>query len=257
VNGLKTRIELNMDYRVNLSIESYVKIATCLNHFVRRMRPNARNNGSSLSLSENFLHLKRPGKKLRDCVTKKRKLELDASKSRSVTSFCLLTHSNPPSKDTLGSWLELWNTGGLSNRIKTFFFKFYNNILGLNTRVSHFVANQNRCCTFCEGTGTTVPDETFIHLFMECPTTFDWHNEFLRKYLPHLVHMDLQQRTSLFFWGILPGEGTLNKFLILSIMIFQFCVWEEKLRKKNPLLTHLIIYLENTLFINDNEQKNL
>jgi hypothetical protein len=62
VNGLKTRIELNMDYRVNLSIESYVKIATCLNHFVRRMKPNARNNGSYLSLSENFLHLKDPGK---------------------------------------------------------------------------------------------------------------------------------------------------------------------------------------------------
>jgi hypothetical protein len=122
VNGLKTRIELNMDHRINLSIDSYVKIATCLNHFVRRMRPNAKNNGSSLSLSENFLHLKRPGKKLRDCVTKKRKLELDASKSRSVTSFCLLTHSSPPSKDTVGSWLELWNTGGLSNRVKTFFF---------------------------------------------------------------------------------------------------------------------------------------
>ncbi len=234
VNGLKTRIELNMDYRVNLSIESYVRLSTCLNHFVWRMRPNARNNGSAISLSENFLHLKRLGKKLRECVTKKRKLELDASKSRSVTSFCQLTHSNPPFKDTEGSWLELWNTGGLSNRIKKFFFKFYNKILGLNTRVSHFVANQNRSCTFCDGTGTTVPDETFIHLFMECPTTFDWHNQFLRKYLPHLVHMDLQQRTSLFFWGILPGEGTLNKFLILAIMILQFCVWEEKLRKKKP-----------------------
>jgi hypothetical protein len=75
VNGLKTRIELNMDYGVNLSIESYVKLATCLNHFVRKMQPNARNNGSSISLSENFLHLKRPGKKLRECVTKKRTLD--------------------------------------------------------------------------------------------------------------------------------------------------------------------------------------
>jgi hypothetical protein len=245
VNGLKTRIELNMDYGVNLSIESYVKLAACLNHFVRRMRPNARNNGSSISLSDNFLHLKSPGKKLRECVTKKRKIELDASKIRSVTSFCLLTHSNPPSEDTVGTWLELWNRGGLSNRIKTFLFKFYNNILGLNTRVSHFVVDQNRGCTFCDGTGTTVPDETFIHLFMECPTTFDWHNQFLRKYLPHLFYMDLHQRTRFFFWGILPGEQILNKFLILSVMILQFCVWEEKLRKKNHPSILLTIYSVN------------
>jgi hypothetical protein len=69
---------------------------------------------------------------------------------------------------------------------------------------------------------------------MECPTTFDWHNEFLRKYLPHLFYMDLQERTNFFFWGIMPGEGNLNKFLILAVLIFQFCIWEEKLRKKKP-----------------------
>jgi hypothetical protein len=46
--------------------------------------------------------------------------------------------------------------------------------------------------------------------------------------------MDLQQRASFFFWGKIPGEGTANKFLVLSVLIFQFCVWEEKLRKKKP-----------------------
>jgi hypothetical protein len=129
-----------------------------------------------------------------------------------------------------------WNTGGLNNRVRTFIFKFYNNLLGLNTRLSHFVVNQNRGCTFCEGTVSTVPDENFIHIFLECPTTFDWHNQFLRKYLPHLVFMDLDSRTALFFYGRLPGDdtGTKNKFLMLSILIFQFCIWEEKLREKKP-----------------------
>jgi hypothetical protein len=46
--------------------------------------------------------------------------------------------------------------------------------------------------------------------------------------------MDLQQRTNFFFWGIMPGEGNLNKFFILAVLIFQFCIWEEKLRKKKP-----------------------
>jgi hypothetical protein len=199
------------------------------------MRPNNRNNGSSISISENFLHLKRPGKKLRESITKKRKLELDVSKSRTVTSFCTITQTFSPTNDIVGTWLGLWNTGGISNRIKMFLFKFYNNLLGLNTRVSHFVAAQSRACTFCDGSGTTVPpDEKFIHLFMECPTTFDWHCQFLGKYFPHLIYMDAQQRRSFFFWGRLPGEGTVNKFLVISVLIFQWCVWEEKLRKKIP-----------------------
>jgi len=235
VNGIKTRIELNMDSGANLSIETYVKLASCLNHFVRRMRPNNRNNGSSMSISENFLHLKRPGKKIRESITKKRRTELDVSKSRTVTSFCTITQTVSPTNDIVGTWLGLWNTGGISNRIKTFLFKFYNNLLGLNTRVSHFVATQSRACTFCDGHGITVPpDEKFNHLFMECPTTFDWHCQFLGKYFPHLIYMDAQQRRSFFFWGRLPGEGTVNKFLVLSVLIFQWCVWEEKLRKKTP-----------------------
>jgi hypothetical protein len=205
VNGLKTRLEVNMEFALNLSIECYFKLANCLNHFVRRMRPQARNNGSRISLTDNFLHLKRPGKKLRDCLTKKRKTEFDVSKSRTVVSFFTLVRLPIPKKETVGTLLGLWNTGGLNNRARTFIFKFYNNLLGLNTRLSHFVVNQNRGCTFCDGTVTTVPDESFIHIFLECPTTFNWHNQFLRKYLPHLTFMDLQSRTALFFYGKLPG----------------------------------------------------
>jgi hypothetical protein len=181
------------------------------------------------------MHLKRPGKKLRESLTKKRKTEFDVSKSRTVVSFSTLVRLPVPKKETVGTLLGLWNTGGLNNRVRTFIFKFYNNLLGLNTRLSHFVVNQNRVCTFCEGTVTTAPDENFIHIFLECPTTFDWHNQFKKKYLPHLVFTDLTLRTALFFYGKLPGvgTGTSNQFLTLSILIFQFCVWEEKLREKN------------------------
>jgi hypothetical protein len=125
-----------------------------------------------------------------------------------VVSFCTLVRLPIPKKETVGTLLGVWNTGGINNRARTFIFKFYNNLLGLNTRLSHFVANQNRGCTFCEGTFTTVPDESFIHIFLECTTTFDWHNQFLRKYLPHLTLMDLQSRTALFFFGNFPGDGT-------------------------------------------------
>jgi hypothetical protein len=63
VNGVKTRIELAMDYNLDLSVEGYVDLVRCLNHYVCRLKPNERNNGSSIAIFEEFGILKKPGKK--------------------------------------------------------------------------------------------------------------------------------------------------------------------------------------------------
>ncbi len=47
--------------------------------------------------------------------------------------------------------------------------KYFNNLLGLNLRLSHFVANQQRGCTFCSLNNVAIiPDKTFSHLFYDC-----------------------------------------------------------------------------------------
>jgi hypothetical protein len=239
VNGLKTRVELNVMYGVNLSINGYSRLATCLNHYVRRLRPRISNNGSARTLAEEFIALKKPGKKLRQCITKKRKTVFDISKAKPVTKFLELTNLVFTDTGNISKCISAWNNNGISSRIKTFVFKFYNNILGLNTRLSHFVAGQQRGCNFCNGTTVPVPDETFIHLFLECPTTFDWHCSFLKKYLPDFMFLNVQERSELFFLGRLPNRAYDNKFLIMAVLIFQFCIWEEKLRKKIPSFTTL------------------
>ncbi len=64
---------------------------------------------------------------------------------------------------------NLWTKNYFSNQDRTFFFKFYNNILGYNNAVAHFVQGHNPYCTFCEI--TRFPDaifETPAHLFYEC-----------------------------------------------------------------------------------------
>jgi hypothetical protein len=125
--------------------------------------------------------------------------------------------------------------GGFSNRVRVFLFQFYNNILGLNTRISHFVPNQNRACTFCTITGNInpVPDESFIHLFLNCETSADWHSQFLSIYFPNLVTMTAVQRAGFFFLGKIPAMDKDNLFTICAVLLFQYCIWEEKLRKKN------------------------
>jgi hypothetical protein len=80
VNGLKTRMEVINEYGFNLSVEAYAKIAKALNYFVRKMRPNNRNNGSARSVITEFLPLKQPGKKTRLWITKDRVDKLDITK---------------------------------------------------------------------------------------------------------------------------------------------------------------------------------
>jgi len=58
VNGLRTRLDLNLMYGMENSVDGYVLLARCLNHYVQRIRPNARNNGSCSSIKEDYVSIK-------------------------------------------------------------------------------------------------------------------------------------------------------------------------------------------------------
>jgi hypothetical protein len=243
VNGLKTKLELQFDYGITLTVSGYAKLASCLTHYVRKLRPNNRNNGSSRPIDTEFLSLKNPGKKIRSWFTKKQNLSFDITKAKFFVTFQTLTQSALPNGSILGNRISMWIKTGLSNRIRMFIFKFYNNLLGLNKRLSHFVIKQSWNCTFCTGTTDLVPDETFLHLFFDCPVTRKWHDSFLTKYIILPTDLTREQRLQQFFFGTLPNASEDNSFLTFSIMLFQFCIWEEKLRKKNHPSTLLRIFI--------------
>ncbi len=71
VNGLKTRLELILQYGINLTLSGYANLALCLNNYVRKLRPNHRNNGSSRDICTEFLSLRNPGKKNQIMVQEK------------------------------------------------------------------------------------------------------------------------------------------------------------------------------------------
>jgi hypothetical protein len=56
VFGVKTRLELLIDSGLDTPVEGYVRLVRCLNHYVTRIRPNARNDGSNLSVLRDFFH---------------------------------------------------------------------------------------------------------------------------------------------------------------------------------------------------------
>jgi hypothetical protein len=128
-----------------------------------------------------------------------------------------------------------------------FAFKFFNNILGLNTRTSHFAVNPTRNCQFCLlANNDNLPDETFTHLFLNCPTVRAWHDNFIQKYFNNL-NLTPEERFKFFFLGILPQSNIPNFAVLSTVLLLQYCIWEEKLRKRAPSFRTLDVLFCDTL----------
>jgi hypothetical protein len=68
--------------------------------------------------------------------------------------------------------------------------------------------------------------------------------------------MEILHRTGFFFFGKLPDAANENIFLILSVLILQYCIWEEKLRKKKPSFYTIDLHLgEHIRTITDMNKK--
>jgi len=240
VNGIKTRLELLIDSGIDIPLEGYVRLARCLNHYANRLRPNARNNGSALCVKTDFLSLKNPGKKIRATLVKKKRKTFKLEDQTGVKKYLEITGGTFPGESPLEKILTLWNCLGLSNRIRTFLFRFFNNTLGINTRLSHFVPGHSRGCTFCRINNVElIPDETFKHIFMDCPTVRAWHTHFLDYYFPANYLRDDQDRTEFFFLGRVHEPYQDNHFIILCIFIFQYTIWEARIKKRIPSFNSL------------------
>jgi hypothetical protein len=244
VNGLKTRQELCQTTGINLNLTGYARLGTCLSHYVSRMKAKTDNDGSKKSLYAAIGRLKKPGLKIRELLLKKRKKPFDLSKQTQTTTFAKVSGSVIPANDTYGFVISVWSKNALPNRLRTFLFKFYNNILGLNTRVSHFDNNVSRKCTLCSinqqsnfNNGTVpvpipVPDETFKHVFADCPVTVRLHTAFIDEFFTGITFVNVTDRLNFFFQGRLNDGQNYNLFIHAAVMAFQYCIWEMKLKKR-------------------------
>jgi hypothetical protein len=131
----------------------------------------------------------------------------------------------------------VWNMAGIKTRIKTFMFKFFNNSLGLNTRTVHYRFNNligTRGCTLCSLNGVAnPPDESFLHMFVDCPISRTWRDRFTTEHLG-LGNIGGVEYKKIWLLGILPGGGEWNLLVFINIILFQFSIWEQKLQKRAP-----------------------
>jgi hypothetical protein len=244
-NGFLSREELaNAD--IPLSVVGYGRLSNAFNCFFDRMSRHRNNTDSSKSIRDEFCSIKKPGRKCRKILSTGRIGTL-GDVSTVKTFFRLLTVPYI-GDDNFAENVSWWNYNILPNRIRMFAFKFYNNILGLNTRTSHFAVNPTRACTFCsiKNNVVPVPDESFKHLFLDCPTVKNWQAMFVQV---NFGGLPLSEVENIKFWflGLLPRDLKPNLAVLTAVLIFQYCIWEEKLRKRCPSFTTI-----STLFNDQN-----
>ncbi len=193
-NWNKSLNDLSRLHGLELLEVGYERLKKCLNHFVSRIKNTKNNDGSKKTLLSIFGKIKKPGPKIRECLVKKRKKPFELLKQSQSVTFSRITLTDLPTNDVLGDVISLWSKNGFNTRIKTFLFKFYNNLLGLNTRVSHFDNTVDRRCTICKinqsrlnvpvpaAVPVPTPDESVKHMFLDCPIVWKLHDQFLEKY---------------------------------------------------------------------------
>jgi hypothetical protein len=164
--------------------------------------------------------------------------------NRRNSTFFNLLNMQKPVNTVLRILNGQWATNCYPVSLREFIFKFRNNILGLNTRVSHFNNNVNRGCTFCAKTTVPVPvraipDESFVHLFFDCVNTKRVIDNFFIRYLDHDLR-DVEGQKKLLFTGMGPDFTEPNFFILTIMSIAMHYIWQCKLQKNMPSLEGLL-----------------
>ena len=148
-----------------------------------------------------------------------------------VKTFSRLVGTQNIEITRLKNMMGAWNNNFIPGKIRTFLFKFYNNILGLNSRVAKFNRTTYPSCTFCSLTNCRPTErETFAHLFFYCETT----NRILAEFFNRFFTIEMPEVGTFFCGNIKLHENENRAFHFqLAMDIFRYHIWVYKLEKKN------------------------
>jgi hypothetical protein len=199
-----------------------------------------------MSFSAFIGNSKKPARRIKSVLNNIKKRSCNLEQHQTVKSFFRITNMVYVGNDYYSKIISLWSTHSISSRLSSFIFKFFNNTLGLNTRVSHFGENISQNCTFCVGEGRAPTDESFLHLFVECPSTTAWADKLNQEYLGGHALQDFESKRRFWLLGKLTGEDSCDIVRVIVILLFHYTVWELKLSKNIPSFrTFMCGYLEH------------
>jgi len=218
------------DLGLGISLATYFRLRQALMQFIAGLKRKRLTDGSSVSLSVFFNSFKKGSKSCRRVLNSHGLVKV--TELTTVNTFFNLLNEGIPDEIFIKRALGLWGTYSLPNTFREFIFKFFNNKLGLNTRVSHFT-NKDRLCTFCQLLNNdTTNEEDFLHLFFLCPVVRPVQLEIFNTILVENGLLDASEQKLLWF-GICKDKIG-NKFKTLFYLGIQYQIWMCKLKRIIP-----------------------
>jgi hypothetical protein len=75
-----------------------------------------------------------------------------------------------------------------------------------------------------------IPDETFKHIFYDCPSVKSLHEKIVQKYFSRISTLDEAEKIKFWFFGM--HDDRINLFVTFAILSFQYQIWRMKLKKE-------------------------
>jgi hypothetical protein len=227
---------------------SYLNLVTAANFAIKKYGNNAASNGTSLPTSWLLTKVKKGSKKFRRALEGKIDAAETVIKLRVVKTFFELIDNPVPDKYGVSLAYSCWNWQFLSNRIRTFCFQFFNNSLGLNTRIAARYRNRqggiNDTCTFCVRSGSANPQrESFSHIFYDCPQIAVVRNRAFSTYFPPVANEN--EKRLCYMSGIARNAGDDRFIFILTAVLINYTVWQYKLKKIVPSIASVTMDVDN------------
>jgi hypothetical protein len=230
--GPKSLEDINMEFSLNLTLVTYMRLHESLQFFVN----SRRDNDVKLSQSLDFFlkSFEKGSKPFRKILSFRERKNLNISVLNTVKTFIDLVDIAMPEGDVLRACWGEWQRNYYGNRCKEFLYKYRNNILGTNQRVAHFVPNYSAECSLCTANNEPLPiqAESFMHVFFDCTYSRKYRETLIRNYFPELVNGDIVAQKNLLFFGLAPGMQHCNMFISGIVSQFNFLIWTVKLQKK-------------------------
>jgi hypothetical protein len=210
-------------------------------------------NGKSVTDISTFLSsFKKGSKRFRLILGTDRNLR-NITNSQQVKTFMRLIDCAIPEELRTKTLFCSWNKSYMSSNINMFKFKFYNNILGLNSRVAHFNNEIDAGCTFCKITGPfPVPSETFVHIFFDYPSVYKIIQTLYSRYF--LNQTITKENYFLANYSEIERD---NLPINILLDLCRYLIWQEKLGKKLPSATTMLVNLDTLLAITVGSSRKL
>ena len=229
--------EISLNTGLDFNLATYLRLQECFFNSRAAFRATNNSDGSSLSVTEFFNRFKRGSRPIRKILCKFRCANIRVEDLNIVRTFERNCGVLDVDSDTKKCLLGFWSNNFLPMDLREFSFKFFNNSLGTNQRLSNFIPGRAPGCSFCTlKNHGPIPIETVVHLFFDCDSVQPIMNWFETTFLSDLNLDTREKRLKFWFFGIIHNNNLTNILFPLALsQTLLFSIWRTKLQKRLPV----------------------